>query len=283
MYINLIRNFVLRSNYYSTNIDKYRIPTKIRTLQGKFVDIVQNRNNSLFRRESSYSIRFREDIKNLKKTYGIYCEFIQEFPIIIEDRDLWNNITNYLGISNKKFKDTNYFLLDFFFPYLGVIVEVDSEYHDTKKLYDTARDIYIKRMYGLDTVRFYKYGNNELERKAFIEKFKKVSTDFINYYKVWGISKECIFPLDFSKTMVDNFIRDNKLPLEFIDKLINWIGESKFIYSDFFTVSLKDIQNIDSGSFPKGSKFTNGSIEQMLLDNIIITLKKIYGKTLTVT
>lgn len=63
MYINLIRNFVLRSNYYSTNIDKYRIPTKIRTLQGKFVDIVQNRNNSLFRRESSYSIRFRKILK----------------------------------------------------------------------------------------------------------------------------------------------------------------------------------------------------------------------------
>lgn len=280
MNIELIRNFVLRNKYYITEIENgYIIPNKIKSfLEGKYINIIKNRNNSLNKTESSYSKRFKNDIRSLRGTYKIYCNYIKEFPIIIEDRDLWDMITNKLGISN----NTNYYLLDYFFPYLGIAVEIDSEYHDTKQRYDIARDIYIKSVYGLETIRFYKYGENELERKAFIEQFKNTSDSFINYYKSWGIG-EYIFPIDFSKTIVDNFIEDNKLPLEFINKLINYIGKWKFMYMESHRISLEELNRIDNNSFPKECKFNKGSIEQLLLDNIIIVLKKIYGKTLIIT
>lgn len=283
MYIELIRNFVLRNDYYSTEIEGYQFPNVV-VSKGNRINIMVNRENNLRSRESSYSQKFREDIKSLRKSYKRFSEYIQEFPIIIEDRRLWNEIANYVGVKDSRLLNTNYFLLDFFFPYLGVIVEIDSEYHDKKRTYDVARDIYIKRKFGLDTVRFYKYGNNDLERVAFLDKFKNVSTELMNYYSSWGI-RECRYPIDFSQTMIDNFIQDNRIPLEFIDKMIAFIGENKFMYSDFITLSLKEIQTIDNYLFPLIEKkgYDKGSLEQLLLDNVTMILLKIYGKHLTVT
>lgn len=286
MYIGLIRNFVQRSNYYSMDYNNYLIPRFIRTVGGIQLSMENILSNSLHRQESSYSQKFREDIKSLRKSYKRFSEYIREFPIIIEDRCLWNEIANYVGVKDSRLLNTNYFLLDFFFPYLGVIVEIDSEYHDKKRTYDVARDIYIKRKFGLDTVRFYKYGNNDLERVAFLDKFKNVSTELMNYYFSWGI-RECKYPIDFSQTMIENFIQDNRVPLEFIDKMIVSVGENKFMYSDFITLSLEEIQTIDSYLFPQqpiGKKgYEKGSLEQLLLDNVTMILLKIYGKHLTVT
>lgn len=282
MYIELIRNFVLRNSYYNFNYKNYYFPRHIYTVGGGIkLDLEIVLNNSLHRSESSYSIKFREDIKSLRKSYGIFSNYIREFPVIIEDRDLWDNILNYVGVRDKKLENTNYFLLDFFFQYLGVIVEIDSEYHDNKNNYDIARDIYIKRKFGLDTIRFYKYGNNNLERSGFFSKFKKISTDLRNYYNSWGI-RESMYPMNFSQTMVNNFIRDNRLPLEVIDKIINYIGENKFIYSDFLSLSIQDFNKIDSNLFPGLKNYEPGTIEQLLLDNITSILLKVYGKRLTI-
>lgn len=283
MNLNLIRNYVLRNNYYSINYNEYFIPRYIKTSGKITLNMEKIINNFLSRKESSYSRKFREDIKIFGKTYKNYSNYIREFPIIIENRNLWNNILNFLCIKDKNLERTNYFLLDFFFPYLGVIVEIDSEYHDVKQRYDIARDMYIKRIYGLDTLRFYKYGENDLERVAFLDKFKKNLNYLIEYYRSNNF-RECIYPLDFSQTMINNFIEDNKLPLKFIDELINYIGEYKFMYLDNFNLSLEEIKKIDSSLFPdKKNKYERGSIEQMLLDNVIIILKQIYGKSLVVT
>lgn len=212
---DLIKNFVLRNNYYSFYIENYAIPKVLNTINKKNINIYQKRNESLMRRESSYSKKFYEDIENsLKnsKLYNkdLYYHSIKEFPIIIENRELWNNILNYLNIGVESSINTNYFLLDYFFPYIGLCIEIDSDYHNSKKLYDQARDIYIKTYYGIDTIRFDKY------------------------------------------------------------------GENKFMYTDYHNILIKDIIKF----YPKE---LNNNIDKILIDNLIIFFKQVYGKTLSIT
>ena len=277
---DLIKNFVLRNNYYSFYIENYAIPKVLNTINKKNINIYQKRNESLMRRESSYSKKFYEDIENsLKnsKLYNkdLYYHSIKEFPIIIENRELWNNILNYLNIGVESSINTNYFLLDYFFPYIGLCIEIDSDYHNGKKLYDQARDIYIKTYYGVDTIRFDKYGENKSLRKVFLDKFNNKIIEIDNYYSNNGISARP-WNIDYSELSINHFIVKNRRLIEISDLLIKFIGENKFMYTDYHNILIKDIIKF----YPKE---LNNNIDKILIDNLIIFFKQVYGETLSIT
>ena len=72
-------------------------------------------------------------------------EYFLEFPLIIEDRELFNRL---LGEESTK----HHWRADVLFSRLNIIVELDSEWHKNTKV-DTARDKYIKHVWGIRTLR----------------------------------------------------------------------------------------------------------------------------------
>ena len=287
MNIDLIRNYVLRSRFYSTLLeDRYIIPRFIQVNKfGKLLDLSNHRNNLLLGNESFYSRTFRRDIisESMKSSRLLkpYYEYIREFPIVLDDRSLWNNILTCLGESiDSKKRDTSYFLLDYMFPYFGLAVEIDSEYHDNRQIYDKARDIYVRNRYGLETIRFYKYGENPYERVDFFNSFKEKSIEFNNYYRSQDL-RPGYFPIDYSKIIINNYIDYNKSALNFIDKISQEIGETEFICSSIVELTKSDLNNIDKDIFPI-KEYLPDSLEQQFINNISNVLFSIYRKQLVI-
>jgi very-short-patch-repair endonuclease len=104
--------------------------------------------------DSKFSRNFRDKLWN--KVYNSYdarpYKYIREFPIEITDRERWLRILREFGLSgNKKYANTAFFSLDYFFKYTGLVVEIDSNLHN--KIYDAARDEYLRITYGLEIIR----------------------------------------------------------------------------------------------------------------------------------
>lgn len=72
-------------------------------------------------------------------------EYFLEFPLIIEDRELFNKL---LGEESTK----HHWRADILFSRLNIIVELDSSWHKNTKA-DAARDKYIKHVWGIRTLR----------------------------------------------------------------------------------------------------------------------------------
>jgi len=72
-------------------------------------------------------------------------EYFLEFPLIIEDRELFNKL---LGEESTK----HHWRADILFSRLNIIVELDSSWHSNTKV-DAARDKYIKHVWGIKTLR----------------------------------------------------------------------------------------------------------------------------------
>ena len=91
--------------------------------------------------------------------------------------------------------------------------------------------------------------------------------------------------LIFSTAIVNNFVEDNKDSLEFIDKIILFIGNWNFYKNQVITINFSDLWRIDNYRFPKsslGTSFSPISLEQLFLDNVILLVLKLYGKTLKI-
>lgn len=78
-----------------------------------------------------------------------------EFPIII--RNEWR-LSGQTG---------SYYLLDYFFPDLRLAVELDSDYHDSRK--DQIRDDFLKKQFGIDTVRITDLHKPSVQKRDFPE------------------------------------------------------------------------------------------------------------------
>lgn len=281
---DLIKSFVIRNKYYIEELPEgYKIPKYIISRKsGKKISLVEARKELLGGVKSNYEPSFIYDVSILKgkaiERKPLY-NYIREFPVVIEDLELWNEILDILEVSKEnEMRDTNYFILDFLFYESDFIVEIDSEYHDGRETYDKARDLYIKNKYGLDTLRFYKYGLDDIDRVTYQAAFKKKIKDSYNVkIKLGLIYGRSI--LDFTETVVNNYILENKQGLLFIDSLSRFLGK-EFKIKDNLEIKYIDLPKI----FPKVFKRNNPdkTIEELNLNNYKSVLYDIYKKTLKI-
>lgn len=292
MDIELIRKFALKSDLYTEKIEfGYEIPKTLRRFDGRIIYLLNSRKEALRKNGSSFSRNFEKDMNTsitiLKGNDSKCLEYVKEFPIIIEDRGLWNDILNNFQISDVDIINTNYFFLDYFFPYLGIIVEIDSNYHNIKgRGYDQARDLYIRITHGFQTLRFYEYGKDENAKRQYQKVFNKTMSSRVSMMRSWNMNILKPVFVDFSTAITNNFIEDNKDTLEFIDKVILFIGHWNFYKNQTITIKFSDLWRIDSYRFPKsslGTSFSPISLEQLFLDNVTLLVLKLYGKDLRVT
>lgn len=279
MNIELIKNFVLRNiNLFDTIEFGYLIPKNIKSkVGGKLINIKSNRQEALRNNNSKYSKRFEEDIKLFNNYTSL--QYIKEFPIVIDDRDLWNNImTNLCVDGNSELRKTTYFLLDFYFINFNLAVEIDSKYHDGKEIYDTARDVYLKSKYGIETLRFYEYGNSTDSRYQFINTFRNYLDTFIMYNKNWGLVNRKVI---FDDIIVNLFIQSNYKALEFINKIIDYVGFTKFYRVYNIKLDLKDLVKLDNTLSIKELK-KKGSLDQLFIDGVTLLMLQIYNKKLVI-
>lgn len=270
----LLKNYVLRNNYYTQDISGYLVPRFIISEKGNKIDLEQFRIRQL-RKQSSFSISFKYDLEVLigkLKDMKSWFEWIPEFPIPVEDEELWKDCG---GTGEQCF-----FVLDYFFPMAGVVVEIDSSFHDVRKEYDEARDKYLKEKYGLETLRYYNYGEEPEKRTEYFEEFKKHMTRKWKTWKALGISGRKVI-LDFSETGEHNLFHYQKGTLLFIDRLKRYYGK-KWNGMSNVKVNMSELHTIDPKTFKRGVIYRPGDIEMMLLDNASEIMVGVYGRTLEI-
>ena len=107
---------------------------------------------NFFRYFNEYLDTVPDDKKHLLRT-------IQEFPFIIYDQDLWNNL--YTPDPDSKDPTTkNYFMGDIFLPELSFLIELQSSFHKAHEKYDTARAEYIYQKYGISVIQLNGFGGD---------------------------------------------------------------------------------------------------------------------------
>lgn len=175
-------------------IGDYNIPKYI-----DGIDIQYNRENDLKKLDSSFSRKFRqESLKSLINSSNLpryTWQYIREFPIIILDIIKWKKILLDFKLSNnKEYYHRKFFKLDYLFPYTGIAVEIDSEYHN--KIYDAARDLYLKESFGITTIRYFKDNTSDLSNLSKLSEYIinnkvnpeiKIALDFSNKINFSGI------------------------------------------------------------------------------------------------
>lgn len=141
-----------------------------------------------------------------------YLSWISEFPIIIPDQEVWRSLTKNEPKANKY-----YFRVDYFFPYLNLILELDSkEWHEEKEYLDKKRDEYIKGKFGIDTIRVSLAGLNITEQRRRFES----SRNAINKRLTQALKGEIIIPKDMNLDFVISEYREEyKWELEMLGKL----------------------------------------------------------------
>lgn len=277
MNLKLIENFVLSNNYYSKKIEyNYIIPRFIINNEGNKIYLDKNREKALLSNNSNFSKKFESDILNMK--------YIKEFPIIIEDKNLWNNILNQFGINKiDNIRNTYYFLLDFYLIDYCINVEIDSDFHIGKKAYDISRDTYIKIKYGVDTYRFFEYGSTDSNRKEYRNSLNMAIRNINSYRNMWNLYPNTNVNLfnDSISNIVNIFIEENRRALEFIDKIIDYVGFVIFYNERCIKLSYKDIVKLDNSLNIKELK-KKGSLDQLFIDGVTLLMLQIYNKKLVI-
>lgn len=156
--------------------EEYQFPRHIGTS-----DILFYRNKALESIEkggsdSKFSRNFRNRLSNVisYSNDARPFKYIREFIIEITDRERWLRILREFGLSgNRKYTDTAFFSLDYFFKYTGLVVEIDSSLHN--KYYDAARDEYLRITYGLEIIRIQGFSKD-----SDIDYFKDRSLEIFN-------------------------------------------------------------------------------------------------------
>lgn len=235
---DLIKIHALSNKYYAEEIEEgYIIPSFLYNKKGNIINLLENRKKALMNNSSDYSSNFETDIENYRKyNSSNITNYIKEFPLMIEDIDLWNKILDLEGASiDNEHRDKKYFVTDYLLFNLGIIVEVDSNLHTL--YYDRARDRYIKIKYGIETLRFFEYGVDPFKRKtywkSFLEKVNKTSLNRINKIII-----------DQSETIINNYIKDNEFSVNSSNIIENYIGEELFKITDGIILTYSDLVSI---------------------------------------
>lgn len=208
--------------------------------------------------DSQFSRDFRNKLcdktSSIIDTRPFSC--IREFPIEITDRDRWLRILKSFGLIDTKYAKQSFFKLDYFFKYTGLIVEIDSEtFHN--KLYDAARDEYLKITYGLETLRIF-----ESPKDSDIENFIGYSLDIFNN----KYAKDSIVDMSMQLTSsvfnfinmeleltYTNFYSVNKVVLSKDYFIKRYFKLSSFSSQDVF---LQNFENIFIGTYNKSIEWT---------------------------
>lgn len=229
-----IEQYVERNGDYVFTLDRFRIPKFFyNSKENKRVNIQWSRSNFL-KSQSSYSIKFKKDIDKIQD-----LKYIQEFPIIITFTDIWNNMLKCFG-SNK---DSSFFSLDYYFPEIGLNVEIDSPYHDNRRGYDMARDEYLRFVCGINTIRFYEYGKDNNKRKEYINCLRQKYEEAKNHMTSWNL----LSPKEpnYSELLEYNFIEDNKTELLILEKFINRYSLIEFVNNNNIILTNYDLLNLN--------------------------------------
>ena len=218
----IIFNYLKGNPTYTFELSGYILP--------KYIDrtnLYESRKIELLEHTSSYCKNFEKDVNRFIKDFGNkdYLDYIKEFPIPIDHKKYWLEILDDLGLPEKhKSRFTDFFKLDYIFPSLGIVIEIDSTYHFNRALYDLARDTYLSSVFGLKLVRLLNYGETKANWNINYPLFTSEFREAINHKKSQGISSSNKVSLDFSISISQNYIRQNKLVFDYIVKLRKDLG-----------------------------------------------------------
>ena len=184
--------FLIRSGF-TFQVGDFIIPAFIFSKDKRTIDLRKNRFSTFNGRKSTW-VKFFELIIDRYYPGLSHC---REVPLIIGNRDLWENFCATEGVDcSSKILDRNYFLADYIFPEYNLIVEIDSNLHDTK--YDNARDDYIRSTWGFNILRFFEFGSNPLSMGKYLDRLDQavsprnrnnISLDYSSYLENWFITK----------------------------------------------------------------------------------------------
>ena len=212
-----------RDTYDLDNLGIYECPRFI-----SCVDMIKSRNHHL---TSDYSLTNSSWEAYLSKIDSNYKNrelwYIREFPLPIISKELYRDLA-------RKFKDSNllnsiwnnkFFMLDYFFPNLGLAVELDSHWHDGREKEDKIRDLYIESTYGIKVIRAVGYGvrMDPISDNKFNNKFKRTVKDICQQKKRAGYDIDSPFYLNF-----DDFLNDRYYLIDVGYKTISEISENAY-------------------------------------------------------
>ena len=211
------------------DLDGFKIPkstVKVSKDKVSKVDIKYFRNKQLEQRcfypttsNFKFALEKNEFLKNI--------EFIEEFPLIISNKEHWWKLNNNLSTSNKCC-----LFFDFYYPQYNLIVELDgAAFHNNKQdsvlrmkqeNEDLARDLYCKTELRATIIRLKSFGKyNERKNNAEIKLLEKTirSLQNNNNYYIY----------DYDKFLLDNWKNTYSNELSFI----TWVEENytKDIYN----------------------------------------------------
>ena len=220
---------------YIFEISGYQFPVYVSNpVSGIRANLEANRKAELKRPKSKYALSFERDWKG--------PELIPEFPIIIENRELYIELLDKYKVKsemmkNPKYSETmfikkawgkSYFLLDYYIPGTTGCIEIDGEFHEDPgmKELDMARDDYLKITFGIKTYRLPRYTKNQKSMLSEIInglEYKKLMINFTDsIVKDYKIHNEEQFKLYSeaetiigTKTFRD--CREIKIPAEIIE------------------------------------------------------------------
>ncbi len=235
----VISNYLRGNPVYTFELGGYILPRYV----GK-VNLYESRKSELLGHNSSFCKNFENDLSKFIKSFGNkekdYFDHIKEFIIPIEHIDFWTRILDELNLPEKHIsRFTGFFKLDYFFPSLGVVVEIDSSYHFNKALYDLARDTYLSSIFGIKTIRLLNYGENKNNWNTNYSIFTSEFRSIVAHKKFLGISPKNRVSLDFSISIGQNYVRNNKTAFEYIVKLREKLG-MKFLVNKTLDIKKDD-------------------------------------------
>ena len=207
---NFLKNFLIQSGQ-CWDICSYKIPKFIlnkKASDNNIIELDKIWEKSIKNNKSPFQDNWINYLKSINRDKSIINNYIQEFPFIIDNEDLWIECCKQFEVSDKYYK-TNYFLADFFFPKLGVIVEIDSGYHYTKRNYDSARNSYIYRRYGIRTLRVDNFDLTQEDSKKFTKIFIDTVQSMLSCKKYSNIPLDSYYPVDNMDYIIKDWINNN--------------------------------------------------------------------------
>lgn len=226
-------NYLLSTGEYCFNVDDFLVPKRLRSERGYPINLEYNREQNL-NQGSRWSPGFHE---TLKKKYKKMI-YTREFPLIIQDQDVWRGLCNKYCVSDIEHRRKNYFMADYFFPRHSMLVEVDSDYHSD--VYDLARDEYVQITYGISTLRLYKFGEDKIKEKQYLEKFNSWLAD----------RKGLVTTLDYTTMILEKFYKDNEDILDLLE-LIDTLVQRRSIKDNTYILNPVMIQGMSRDSIYK--------------------------------
>ena len=237
---------------YCFKIGNYDIPEVLITNNRNRINLKKNRQALIRGSNSPYSI----NMENYLKSQNIDC--IKEMVVIIQDYNLWEDIINFLNPSQEdriNCLGKNYFSLDFFIPDKLICIEVDSDFHNDRKILDQARDYYISSTFSIDTLRFYHFGDNNVRDR---ENIAVLNYKLSQYPRR---NPETIF--NYTDVLISNFKYEKEYLLIMLDRLKTFVGNLAIAKN--ISITEKDYNNlatgINFGNLTTPMMFSNDFIE----------------------